>query len=206
MAARPIKAARMNVRVPAWPCDHECFADALLQWMQEAGGTNYDPSVTQFEHALQSAALAAAVPGASKALIAAAFLHDVGHLLAGEHAGEDSFLMQDVRHELIGASWLSRVFGPDVTEPVRLHVDAKRYLCTTDAGYHERLSASSKRSFEMQGGGMCAAELARFHAQPHAEAALLLRQIDDTAKVKACVTPPATAYRPVLIACIGERF
>lgn len=195
----------MNVKAPAWQSDGECFADALLLWMKEAGGTNYDASVTQFEHALQSAALAAAVPGASSALIAAAFLHDVGHLLAGEHDGDDSFLRRDVQHEHIGARWLSRVFGPEVTEPIRLHVDAKRYLCTSVAEYYARLSASSRRSFEMQGGRMSDAEIERFRAQPYAEAALLLRRIDDTAKVKACVTPPAEVYRSVLVACIGEK-
>ena len=195
----------MNVKAPVWQGDRECFADALLQWMKKTGGTNYDPAVTQFEHALQSAALAAAVPGASNALIAAAFLHDVGHLLADEHEGSERFLKRDVQHEHIGARWLSRVFGPEVTEPVRLHVDAKRYLCTSVTEYYACLSASSKRSLEVQGGRMGDAEIERFRAQPHAEAALLLRRIDDTAKVKACVTPPATVYRSVLITCIGEK-
>lgn len=144
----------MHGQVPVWCGDPERFADELLQWMEKAGATRYDPSVTQFEHALQSAALAAARPDSSNELVTACFLHDVGHLLAGEHEGTHGFLQRDVQHERIGARWLSRVFGPGVAEPVRLHVDAKRYLCTTDTDYYERLSASSRRSYDIQGGPM----------------------------------------------------
>src|SRR5262249_32499223 len=97
------------------------------------GGDHYGEGVSQQEHALQAAWLAER-EGASPALIVAALLHDIGHLL---HDLPDDVADQDIdtEHESLGSAWLSQYFGPEVSEPVRLHVAAKRYLCATEPGY-----------------------------------------------------------------------
>ncbi len=106
--------------------------------------------VSQAEHALQAARLAE-IEGAHDALIAAALLHDVGHLL--HDLGEDvADRGHDARHEELGSDWLAARFGPEVVEPVRLHVAAKRYLCTVDPAYYDGLSPASKQSLALQGG------------------------------------------------------
>jgi [1-hydroxy-2-(trimethylamino)ethyl]phosphonate dioxygenase len=130
--------------------------------------------VTQLEHAMQCAALARQA-GASEALVTAALLHDIGHLQPG--AGE-----VDDRHELVGARWLCELFGPEVIEPIRLHVAAKRYLVGTAADYRDRLTTDSVRSLELQGGPMSAAECDAFRAQPFWADAVRLRVWDELAK------------------------
>ena len=135
------------------------------------------------EHMLQAGALAEAA-GAPDALVAAALLHDVGHLL-----GES----REDRHGEVGGRWLGQWFGGAVTEPVRLHVPAKRYLCAADAGYLGLLSAESVRTLALQGGPMSAAEVRAFEALPHAPDAVAVRRWDDQAKDPA-VTPPAFAH------------
>src|SRR5271165_998287 len=106
------------------------------------GAADYlDEAVTQATHMLQAAALAERA-GAAPALIAAALLHDVGHF-TGTVTGRDLMQGTDNWHSEQGATWLARWFGPDVTEPVRLHVDAKRYLCAVEPGYSGKLSPAS---------------------------------------------------------------
>ena len=144
------------------------------------------------EHMLQAGALADAA-GADGALVTAALLHDIGHLL-GE-AEED-------RHGEAGARWLSQWFGSAVTEPVRLHVAAKRYLCAVDPGYFGLLSAESVRTLSLQGGPMTAAEVAAFEALPRARAAVAVRRWDDLAKDPA-VTPPRFAYFAPLLEAVA---
>ena len=145
------------------------------------------------EHMLQAGALAEAA-GAEGALVAAALLHDIGHLL-GENEDED-------RHGQAGANWLSRWFGDAVTEPVRLHVPAKRYLCAIDAGYFGLLSAESVRTLSLQGGLMTTAEVAAFEALPFSRDAVAVRRWDDQAK-DTVVTPPRFAhFASLLEACV----
>jgi len=136
------------------------------------------------EHMLQAGALAEAA-GAESPLVAAALLHDIGHLL-GEDEDED-------RHGEAGANWLRQWFGDAVTEPVRLHVPAKRYLCAVDAGYLGLLSAESVRTLFLQGGPMTAAEVAAFEALPFSRDAVAVRRWDDQAK-DTVVTPPRFAH------------
>lgn len=138
-------------------------------------------SVTQWEHALQTAALAVQAQ-ASSALVAAALFHDLGHLVDAEVDATPTLAGHDDRHELVAARRLAPVFGPAVSEPVRLHVEAKRYLVATTPGYFGRLSADSVRSLALQGGPMDAAECAAFRLQPHATDALALRCWDELAK------------------------
>jgi gamma-butyrobetaine dioxygenase len=145
---------------------------------------------------LQAAALAEQ-DGAPPTLIAAALLHDVGHF-TGTVTGRDLMQGTDNRHSEQGANWLAQWFGPEVTEPVRLHVDAKRYLCAVEPGYLGRLSPASVYTLGVQGGPMRGDELARFEANPFADAACHVRRWDDQAKDPAAVAPPFAHFEPVL--------
>jgi len=144
-------------------------------------------AVTQCEHALQCAALAQA-DGAPSALIAAALLHDVGHII---EVRDQELALQgiDARHESVGAAWLAAWFGPATTEPVRLHVRAKACLCRSETSYYEALSPVSKRSLALQGGVLSEARAAEFLALPFAVDAVRLRRWDDLAKVPGRGTP-----------------
>ncbi len=142
----------------------------------------YDEHVTELEHALQAAALAIAA-GAPDHLVAAALLHDVGHLVSDDNVSLDEQLTEDFEHERVGARYLTRWFGPEVTAPVALHVAAKRYLCAIEPGYIADLSPSSVRSLALQGGPMSAAEVDTFERLAHHEAATLVRRWDDRAKI-----------------------
>ena len=156
--------------------------------------------ITQRQHALQ-AAMFAQRDGQPAALIAAALLHDVGHLVhdLGESPAEHGI---DDKHEQVGHDFLVRWFGPEVTEPVRLHVAAKRFLCATEADYFGKLSKDSVLSLSLQGGPMSDAETAAFRAQAHWQAAVQLRRYDEMAKVKDLPTPPAAHFLPFVAACL----
>jgi gamma-butyrobetaine dioxygenase len=130
-------------------------------------------------------------------LVAAALLHDVGHFTSAV-SGHDLMRGTGNRHSDAGADWLARWFGEEVTEPVRLHVAAKRYLCAVEPGYHAALSPASAYTLEVQGGPMNTAERAGFEANPQAGAALRLRRWDDEAKDPAG-SPPAFGYYKSLL-------
>jgi gamma-butyrobetaine dioxygenase len=147
------------------------------------------------EHMLQAGALAEAA-GAEGALVAAALLHDIGHLL-GEDEDED-------RHGQAGANWLRQWFGDAVTEPVRLHVPAKRYLCAVDAGYFGLLSAESVRTLSLQGGPMTTAEGAAFEALPFSRDAVAVRRWDDQAKDTVVIPPRFAHFAPLIEALVGS--
>lgn len=152
----------------------------LRHLLQTRGGEQYTGEpVSHLEHACQTAAFAQRA-GASPALVTAALLHDIGHLLSGL-PGTPSAQSHDDRHEVIAAGALVHLFAQDVTEPIRLHVAAKRRLCM-EARYLKALSADSSRSLALQGGAFSPEEAASFDATPHAPAALLLRRWDDAAK------------------------
>ena len=148
--------------------------------------------VNQLQHALQCAALAEA-DGAPPATVLACLLHDVGHMIhqLGENpAGRG---IDDV-HEQLGADWLARRFGPEVSEPVRLHVAAKRYLCTVESDYFGKLAPDSVRSLELQGGLMSADEVEAFRAHPQHDEAVRVRRFDEAAKDPRASTPDFDHY------------
>src|SRR5580698_4807795 len=155
-------------------------------------------AVTQAAHMLQAAALAERA-GATPALIAAALLHDVGHF-TGTVTGRDLMTGTDNRHSEQGATWLAQWFGAEVTEPVRLHVDAKRYLCAVEPGYLAKLSPASVYTLGVQGGPMTAGEIATFERQPYAQEACQVRRWDDEAKDPAAPTPPFSHFAAGLTA------
>ena len=173
----------------------------LLDYMERRGQSFYDESVTQLEHACQCANQAQ-LYGGSTTQVASALLHDMGHFLLDEHNAENDFLDEDQNHEEIGADYLEPFFPEVVTTPIRLHVPAKRYLCTTDASYYEGLSEASKRSFRLQGGVMSDEEQAAFERIPHYQDALQLRRWDDLAKVRGLETPAIDTYREIVQACL----
>ena len=152
--------------------------------------------VTQREHALQCALLAEQ-SNAATSLVVAALLHDVGHLLHDlpDDAPDEGI---DDAHENSGNNFLKKFFGLDVTEPVRLHVAAKRYLCTVDPSYYEQLSEPSITSLKLQGGTMSDEEKAEFESSPYWREALELRRWDDLAKIVDLETPPVEHYLPMI--------
>jgi phosphonate degradation associated HDIG domain protein len=156
-------------------------------------------AVNQLQHALQ-AAHRAETEGCTPATVLASLLHDVGHMI--HELGEDPAGrgIDDV-HEELGARWLTERFGPDVTEPVRLHVAAKRYLCATESDYFGKLSPDSVRSLELQGGLMSADEVASFRKLPYWEEAVRLRRYDEAAKDPRAVTPDFDHFLRHVEAC-----
>lgn len=170
----------------------------LLALYERWGHDAYDEDVSQLAHALQTAALAGQ-SGASAPLVAAALVHDVGHLLRLE-AGERAPLATaaGARHEVTGSRYLGRLFPAAVTGPVALHVRAKRYRCAVDPDYHGRLSAGSQRSLQRQGGPMPGSELASFEANPGFRDAVLLREWDDCGKQEGIEVPPLLEYSRLL--------
>jgi len=182
----------------------ETVADEVTAIFAKKGESAYfGEDVSQLEHALQ-AAYFAQQEGAPPALVVAALVHDIGHLVE-DTAENIADLGIDAKHEEIGQSWLSARFGQDVFEPAFLHVSAKRYLCATDSSYFGKLSAASVQSLALQGGPMTASEVREFEANKFYREALSLRHWDDQAKVPNLETPPLDAYRGLVNSVATRR-
>ena len=135
--------------------------------------------------------------GADDALVAAALLHDLGHMLNPQGETPTARGIDD-QHQYFAIPFIRPLFPPEVVDPIRLHVDAKRALCALDPGYHEALSDDSKRSLELQGGTYTAEEARLFVAKPYARDAMRVRRWDDQAKVPGKVTPGIDHYLAVV--------
>jgi gamma-butyrobetaine dioxygenase len=171
--------------------------DELATLFAGPGAEDYlGEAVSQAEHMCQAAMLARAT-GAGDALVAAALLHDVGHF-HGPVTGAALMTGTDNHHSDTGAAWLSRWFGPAVTEPIRLHVAAKRYLCAVEPAYLAQLSEASRYTLSVQGGPMSPDEVRRFEAEPYSADAVHLRRWDDRAKDTTAHAPGFEHFRPVL--------
>jgi phosphonate degradation associated HDIG domain protein len=155
--------------------------------------------VTQLEHALQTA-YAAERDGADDELITAALLHDLGHLLHDLGATPSLRGIDDV-HQYRALPFLRGLFGDNVLNAIKLHVDAKRFLCAIQPEYHAGLSEDSKRSLLLQGGVFNDAEAADFIRQPGAERAVQLRLWDDAAKERGLVTPALGHFLQAVSRC-----
>jgi [1-hydroxy-2-(trimethylamino)ethyl]phosphonate dioxygenase len=167
---------------------------------ERRGNEGYGEGVSQLEHAIQCAAFAQR-DGASPALIAAAYLHDIGHLLHDLPQDiADSGI--DTQHESTGSAWLSQYFGPELTEPVRMHVAAKRYLAATEEGYFDLLSDASKLSLKLQGGPMTPAQTAAFEAEPFFADALRLRRWDEEGKIENYQGPSPAHFEAIAQTCL----
>jgi phosphonate degradation associated HDIG domain protein len=167
--------------------------EELVALYERHGSAAYfGEAVSVSEHGLQAAHFAQAA-GASEALIVAALLHDIGHLL--ESLPPDiADWTSDACHEVIGSRWLALRFGPEVSEPVRLHVPAKRFLCATDPAYVSRLSPASVLTLKLQGGAMSDAEVRAFEAESYWRDAVQVRQWDDLGKIAGLRTPDFLHY------------
>jgi phosphonate degradation associated HDIG domain protein len=172
------------------------FVDEIARAFAERGADAYGENVSQLDHALQCAALAEA-EAASDALIAAALLHDIGHLFEGRGDVAERE-RRDARHEVHGARALRRWFGPEVVGPVVLHVAAKRYLCATEPDYEAALSPASTLSLQLQGGRFTPAQRLRFERRRFAADAIRLRRWDDGGKIAGLQTPGLEHYWPIL--------
>jgi [1-hydroxy-2-(trimethylamino)ethyl]phosphonate dioxygenase len=171
--------------------------DDILATFHRSGDSVYlGEPVSLTAHMLQSAH-AAERDGAPAALVAAAALHDFGHMV---HDLDPDCATEgvDSMHEDVGSRFLERHFPPEVTEPIRLHVASKRYPCAVDPGYLGELSEASRHSLELQGGPFSPGEAEEFRRGPHSAAAVRLRRHDDLAKVAGLETPRLEHYRPVL--------
>jgi gamma-butyrobetaine dioxygenase len=182
--------------------------DAIAELFSSEGAADYlGEPVTVAEHLLQAGARAHAA-GAPPALVAAALLHDVGHLRGAdaeadevELSGRQLMAGTDNDHGNRGAQWLTaQGFPASVTEPVRLHVAAKRYLCATEPSYFGQLSEASVYTLAVQGGPMSDAEALEFEREPYAADAIAVRRWDDEAKDASADVPDFEHYRLLLAA------
>jgi len=171
--------------------------DEILRLFETRGDEAYfGEPVSQKEHALQ-AAHQAEQEGATAALVVAALLHDIGHLI--HNLPEDiADRGVDARHEAAGEAWLTQHFPAEVTEAVKLHVAAKRYLCKVDSEYLPQLSPASVQSLSLQGGPFSDAEVREFEQNQYFRQAVRLRRWDDRAKIPGLAVPGLEHYRPAL--------
>lgn len=173
--------------------DPSTVVDEIEMLYRTEGSEPYGERITMREHMLLTAR-AAELAGADYALIAACLLHDVGHLLVepDDEYGKHS-------HDYIGAEWVADRFPPIVSEPVRHHVAAKRYLCAVDPGYHDQLSAASRHTLSKQGGPMTSDEVEAFQRVEYFEEAVQLRRWEDVlGKLDEATVPTFDRYRPAL--------
>jgi phosphonate degradation associated HDIG domain protein len=177
--------------------DRDTIVPFLVEIFERRGAMEYlGESVTMAEHMLQAAEFAER-DQASDELVAAALLHDVGHFMSefGAYSPDDT---EDRHHDEAGARVLASFFPPLVTECVRMHVAAKRYLCATDAGYLAKLSKASGHSLALQGGPMSAEEILSFENSPHFRDAVRVRLWDEAGKIVGLKTRSIREYMPLL--------
>ena len=160
--------------------------------------------VSMCGHMLQTAELAAEA-GAAPSLLVACLLHDVGHFGTDypmyfdyESHSQMQTASRDLHHEEVGAIMLTPFFGPDVIEPIRLHVAAKRYLCATDPDYAVQLSPTTYHTLGLQGGVLDDKKVEAFLALPYSSDAVQLRRWDDAAMTAARSVPGIEHYMDLL--------
>lgn len=175
-------------------------ADEIFSIFASRGSAAYfGEPVSVTEHCLQ-AAHRAQLERAPETLIVAALLHDIGHLVV-DVPDDIADWTSDAFHEKVGGAWLARRFGAEVSEPVRLHVPAKRYLCATRPSYLAKLSPASVITLKLQGGVMSATEVAAFEAETYFKEAVRIREWDDQGKVAGSEPPDLMSYRTLIEHC-----
>ena len=176
--------------------DNNEFVDLLFDFIKEEGKTNYDESVTQLQHSLQTASLARTEDG-RRHIVIASLLHDIGHLFIEEN---DAKKIKDFNHEIIASNFLKDFFSEEITESIRLHVLAKRYLCSIDNSYYESLSKASKNSFQVQGGALNKEEINELENNKYFKDAVRLRKWDDRGKVSLKEVEELDTYKEMIVA------
>jgi len=174
--------------------DRDTIIDFILDLFARRGSEEYmGEKVSMAQHMEQSAACASA-NGASDELVIASLLHDIGHFV-GDFPIEALENGIDNLHENAGAHFLEPFYPASVTEPIRLHVAAKKYLCAVDENYMRCLSDASVNSLKVQGGPMSQPEIEEFESNPHYLAAVDVRRYDDNGKVAGLDISPVDSYR-----------
>ena len=176
----------------------ESIVDTLLELLERTAAESYGERVTMLDHALQSAALAAA-DDAGAEMTLACLLHDLGHVMGA--AGDWGL----PGHAEVGARALQSLLSPAIVEPIRHHVAAKRYRVAVEPDYHDRLSVASQMSLQEQGGPLSPDDATRFGALPFAQEAIRLRDYDDDGKVEGLRIPSLAEYRPMLEAALTPQ-
>ena len=157
----------------------------------------YDEEITQLQHALQCATLAIESNESDK-FITASLFHDLGHMLTGEDVNNHDFLNNDQYHENVAESFLSKYFTEKVNYSIKMHVIAKRYLCSVQSDYYDNLSDGSKRSFKLQGGYLNKDTIRKLESHKYFEDAVRLRNYDDKAKIKGKKTEAISFFHPFI--------
>jgi phosphonate degradation associated HDIG domain protein len=193
------------VSVPDFSSLHpENIVEFLGDIFARRGADSYlGEDVTMSEHMLQGALLAEEA-GGSDALIAAALLHDIGHY-TNEFPDDALAKGIDNHHDVAGAAVMAPFFPTMVTDCVKYHVAAKRYLCATDDGYFGKLSPASVHTLNLQGGPMASAEVADFAKNPNLDAIVQVRIWDDEAKAAGKLTPGFDHYAPMLQRVVNQH-
>ncbi len=161
------------------------------------GGEEYlGEPVTMAQHMLQGAMIAEQ-NGLDEEIIVGALLHDIGHFTSefGTYTPEDT---EDRHHEDAGAAVLAPFFPPAVTDCVKYHVAAKRYLCATKPDYAARLSQASAHTLALQGGPMSTDEVAAFRDNPNLEKIIQVRYLDEAGKRADMETPDFGHFAPMV--------
>ena len=151
--------------------------------------------VTIAEHMIQTAMLAES-NNSAKSLVCACLLHDYGHFIVDD---PDLLVSNslDGKHENLGYDFLKNYFLPEVAEPVKLHVLAKKYLCRNKS-YYNLLSEASKVSLKLQGGIMTDDEAKKFTSLNFFEDAIKVRKYDDDGKVPNIKIKKIEDYRDLI--------
>lgn len=178
------------------------MVERLLAALGGAASRQYGGEpVSELAHSLQCAELAAR-EGADDELVLACLLHDVGRYAVDQRLVRDSKepargVVRGRGHHDLGADLLAPHVAPRVAWLVRMHADAKRYLCATEPGYFALLSPASRHTLGLQGGIMGEVEVS---AAQHTwlQDALRLRRWDDRAKDPQWVTQPLASWEPFL--------
>ena len=168
------------------------------------GGEEYlGEPVNMGQHMLQGATMAEQ-NGQPDEIIVGALLHDIGHFTSefGTFSMDDT---EDRHHEDAGAAVLERFFPSVITDCVRYHVAAKRYLCATRPAYFARLSEASLHSLKLQGGPMSEEEVEVFERNPNLKEIIAVRYLDDAGKQPDMVTPDFWHFAPMVQSLVDQH-
>ena len=170
--------------------------DKIIKKYQTNKNFYLGEKVTIAEHMIQTAMLAEK-NNSPQSLICACLLHDIGHFIIQD---PDQLVSKSVdgKHEDIAFNFLKNYFKPEVTEPIKLHVNAKRYLCR-EKSYYNLLSKASKISLELQGGKMNNDEAQKFVLLKHHKDAITLRKYDDEGKIPNMKIKNINDYKELIV-------